>query len=113
VGRPEPVDEISRALVLGTHDYVAKAGFSHVVLGLSGGIDSSVVAAVACDALGAANVTGVTMPSQFSSAGTRGDAARLARNLGIEFLRLPITPVLGAYRRALAKPFKALNHDVP
>ena len=108
----EPVDEIYRALVLGTHDYVTKNGFSHVVLGLSGGIDSSLVAAIACEALGAANVTGVTMPSQFSSAGTRGDAARLGRNLGIEFLRLPITPVLRAYRRALAKPFKGLKEDV-
>jgi NAD+ synthase (glutamine-hydrolysing) len=83
-----------------------------VALGLSGGIDSALVAAIACDALGAANVTGVTMPSQYSSAGTRGDAARLARNLGIEFLRLPITPVLATYRRALAKPFKGLKEDV-
>jgi NAD+ synthase (glutamine-hydrolysing) len=108
----EPVDEIYHALVLGTRDYVTKNGFSHVVLGLSGGIDSSLVAAIACDALGAANVTGVTMPSPFSSAGTRGDAGRLARNLGIDFLRLPITPVLAAYRRALAKPFKGLKEDV-
>jgi NAD+ synthase (glutamine-hydrolysing) len=83
-----------------------------VALGLSGGIDSALVAAIACDALGAANVTGVTMPSQYSSAGTRSDAARLARNLGIEFLRLPITPVLATYRRALAKPFKGLKEDV-
>jgi NAD+ synthase (glutamine-hydrolysing) len=108
----EPVDEIYHALVLGTRDYVTKNGFSHVVLGLSGGIDSSLVAAIACDALGAANVTGVTMPSPFSSSGTRSDAARLARNLGIEFLRLPITPVLRAYRRALVKPFKGLKEDV-
>jgi NAD+ synthase (glutamine-hydrolysing) len=108
----EPVDEIYEALVLGTRDYVTKNGFTHVVLGLSGGIDSSLVAAIAVEALGAANVTGVTMPSQFSSAGTRGDAARLARNLGIEFLRLPIQPVLQAYRRALAKPFKGLKEDV-
>jgi NAD+ synthase (glutamine-hydrolysing) len=108
----EPLDEIYHGLVLGTRDYVTKNGFSHVVLGLSGGIDSSLVAAIACDALGAANVTGVTMPSPFSSAGTRRDAARLARNLGIEFLRLPITPVLRAYRRALARPFKGLKEDV-
>ena len=83
-----------------------------MALGLSGGIDSALVAAIACDALGAANVTGVTMPSQYSSSGTRSDAARLARNLGIEFLRLPITPVLAAYKRALAKPFKGLKEDV-
>jgi NAD+ synthase (glutamine-hydrolysing) len=108
----EPLDEIYHGLVLGTRDYVTKNGFSHVVLGLSGGVDSSLVAAIACDALGAANVTGVTMPSPFSSAGTRRDAARLARNLGIEFLRLPITSVLRAYRRALARPFKGLREDV-
>ncbi|HEU4438184.1 MAG TPA: NAD+ synthase, partial [Methylomirabilota bacterium] len=108
----EPVEEIYEALLLGTRDYVTKNGFTHVVLGLSGGIDSSLVAAIAVEALGAANVTGVTMPSQFSSAGTRGDAARLARHLGIEFLRLPITRVLDAYRRALAKPFKGLKEDV-
>src|SRR6266446_4762753 len=108
----EPVEEIYQALVLGARDYVTKNGFRHVVLGLSGGIDSSLVAAIACDALGPANVTGVTMSSQFSSKGTRADAARLARNLGIEFLRLPITPVLNAYRRALAKPFKGLKEDV-
>jgi NAD+ synthase (glutamine-hydrolysing) len=108
----EPVEEIYKALVLGTRDYVTKNGFTHVALGLSGGIDSALVVAIACDALGAANVTGVTMPSQYSSTGTRSDAARLARNLGIEFLRLPITPVLAAYRRALAKPFKGLKEDV-
>src|SRR5713226_568881 len=108
----EPVEEVYQALVLGTRDYVRKNGFSHVVLGLSGGIDSSLVAAIACDALGTANVTGVTMPSPFSSAGTRRDASRLAKNLGIEFLKLPITGVLKAYRRALAKPFKGLKEDV-
>jgi NAD+ synthase (glutamine-hydrolysing) len=108
----EPVDEIYRALVLGTRDYVAKSGFRHVVIGLSGGIDSALVAAIACEGLGAANVTGVTMPSPFSSAGPRRDAARLARNLGIEFLRLPITSVFQANRRALAKPFKGLKEDV-
>jgi NAD+ synthase (glutamine-hydrolysing) len=108
----EPVEEVYQALVLGTRDYVRKNGFSHVVLGLSGGIDSSLVAAIACDALGPANVSGVTMPSPFSSAGTRRDAARLAKNLGIEFLKLPITGVFKAYRRALAKPFKGLKEDV-
>ena len=110
--RLEPVDEIYRALVLGTRDYVTKTGFRHVVIGLSGGIDSALVAAIARDALGPANVTGVAMPSPFSSGGTRRDAARLARNLGIEFLRMPITGVFGAYRRALAKPFKGLKEDV-
>jgi NAD+ synthase (glutamine-hydrolysing) len=106
------LEEIYRALVVGLGDYVRKNGFRHVVLGLSGGIDSALVACIAVDALGAANVTGVTMPSPYSSAGTRRDAARIARNLGIEFLRLPITGVFRAYRRALAKPFKGLKEDV-
>ena len=108
----EPVEEIYRALVLGTRDYVTKTGFRHAVIGLSGGIDSALVAAIACDALGPTNVTGVTMPSPFSSGGTRRDAARLARNLGIEFMRLPITPVFAGYRRALAKAFKGVKEDV-
>jgi NAD+ synthase (glutamine-hydrolysing) len=108
----EPVEEIYRALVLGTRDYVTKNGFKHVVIGLSGGIDSSIVAAVAVDALGAANVTGVTMPSPFSSRGTRNDAARLAKNLGIDLLRVPITSVLKAYKRVLAGAFKGLKEDV-
>jgi NAD+ synthase (glutamine-hydrolysing) len=108
----EPVEEIYRALVLGTRDYVTKNGFKHVVIGLSGGIDSSIVAAVAVDALGAANVTGVTMPSPFSSAGTRYDAVRLAKNLGIDLLRVPITGVLKAYKRVLAGAFKGLKEDV-
>jgi NAD+ synthase (glutamine-hydrolysing) len=107
-----PVEEIYRALLLGTRDYVRKNGFAHVVLGLSGGIDSALVAAVACDALGPANVTGVTMPSPYSSAATRRDAARLARNLGIELFTLPIRGVFTAYHRALAKPFKGLKEDV-
>jgi NAD+ synthase (glutamine-hydrolysing) len=107
-----PIEEIYRALVLGTRDYVRKNGFTHVVIGLSGGIDSSLVAAVAVEALGRENVSGVTMPSPFSSTGTRRDARRLARNLGIEFMTLPITPVFGAYKRTLAPAFKGLKEDV-
>jgi NAD+ synthase (glutamine-hydrolysing) len=82
------------------------------VIGLSGGIDSSLVAAVAVEALGRENVAGVTMPSPYSSRGTRDDAQRLARNLGIEFLRLPITPVFTAFKRTLAEAFKGLKEDV-
>jgi NAD+ synthase (glutamine-hydrolysing) len=108
----EPVEEIYRALLLGTRDYVTKNGFRHVVLGLSGGIDSALVATVACDALGPANVTGVTMPSPYTSVGTRRDASRLARSLGIELFTLPITGVFKAYRRVLARPFKGLKEDV-
>jgi NAD+ synthase (glutamine-hydrolysing) len=112
VRAPGPVEEVHRALVLGTRDYVRKSGFSHVVVGLSGGIDSALVALIACEALGPANVTAVTMPSPYSSAGTRRDAARLARNLGIDLLRLPITGVFRAYQRALARPFKGLKEDL-
>jgi NAD+ synthase (glutamine-hydrolysing) len=107
-----PMAEIFQALVLGTRDYVRKSGFTRVVVGLSGGIDSSLVAAVAVEALGRENVTGVTMPSPYSSKGTRDDARRLAKNLGIDFLRIPITGVFRAYRRALAEAFKGLAEDV-
>jgi NAD+ synthase (glutamine-hydrolysing) len=113
VAEPLPrVEEVFHALVLGTRDYVTKSGFKHVVIGLSGGIDSSLVAAIAAEALGRENVTGVTMPSPYSSRGTRDDARRLAKSLGIEFLRLPITPVFSAFKRALAAPFKGLKEDV-
>ncbi len=108
----DALEEVYRALVLGTRDYVTKNGFKHVVIGLSGGIDSSIVAAIAVEALGAANVTGVTMPSPYSSAGTRRDAVLLAKNLGIDLLRVPITRVLKAYKGALAGAFKGLKEDV-
>jgi NAD+ synthase (glutamine-hydrolysing) len=108
----EPVEEVFQALVLGTRDYVGKNGFKRVAIGLSGGIDSSLVGALAVEALGRENVTGVTMPSPYSSAGTRRDARRLARNLGIDLLTLPITPVFRAYKRTLAEPFKGLKEDV-
>jgi len=108
----ERVEEVFRALVLGTRDYVRKNGFARVVIGLSGGIDSSLVAAIAVEALGRENVAGVGMPSPYSSAGTRRDAQRVARNLGIEYLSIPITPILRAYKRALARAFKGLKEDV-
>jgi NAD+ synthase (glutamine-hydrolysing) len=107
-----PVEEVFGALVLGTRDYVRKNGFTRVVIGLSGGIDSSLVAAVAVEALGRENVAGVGMPSAYSSAGTRRDAQRLAKHLGIEFLTIPITPLLNAYKRTLAKAFKGMKEDV-
>ncbi len=107
-----PVEEVFGALVLGTRDYVRKNGFKRVVIGLSGGIDSSLVAAVAVEALGRENVAGVGMPSTYSSAGTRRDAQRLAKQLGIEFLTIPITPLLNAYKRTLGKAFKGMKEDV-
>jgi NAD+ synthase (glutamine-hydrolysing) len=112
VATPSRREEVFRALVLGTRDYVRKNGFRRVVIGLSGGIDSSLVAALAVEALGRENVTGVSMPSPYSSGGTRRDGRRLAKNLGIDFLVLPITPIMRGFRRALAKPFKGLKEDV-
>jgi NAD+ synthase (glutamine-hydrolysing) len=95
------IEEMYQALVLGTRDYTWKNGFEKVLVGLSGGIDSSVVAAVAAEALGAKNVTGITMPSKFNSPQTIADARRLARNLGINFLTIPIGPVLGRFDEVL------------
>lgn len=109
---PELVDEIYGALVLGTRDYARKNGFAHVVLGLSGGIDSTLVALIAVDALGPDRVTCVTMPSPYSSAGTRGDAHRLAENLGVELLELPIEPMMRAFDTALADVFAGRERDL-
>ncbi|MGC2767373.1 MAG: NAD(+) synthase [Candidatus Acidiferrum sp.] len=104
----QPVDEIAysyQALVLGTRDYVRKCNFSKAIVGLSGGVDSAVVAAIAVDALGASNVLGVSMPGPYSSEGSKSDAQALAGNLGIEFLTIPITYVFESYREALAAAF--------
>jgi len=101
---PQPadlVDEIYQALVLGTRDYACKNGFKKVLLGLSGGIDSSVTAAIAAAALGAENVVGISMPSQFNSPETISDAEKLAKNLGIEFHTIPIGPVLSQFHGSL------------
>jgi NAD+ synthase (glutamine-hydrolysing) len=95
--RLDPAAEVWRALVLGLHDYVHKNGFPSVVLGLSGGIDSSVVAAIACDALGAARVVGVSMPSAYSSEHSRHDAADLARRTGLDYRQQPIQAMVDAY----------------
>ena len=94
-------DEVYQALVLGTRDYVRKNGFTKVLLGLSGGIDSSVTAAIAAAALGAENVVGITMPSEFNSPETIADAEKVAKNLGIEFLNIPIGPTLAQFDEAL------------
>jgi NAD+ synthase (glutamine-hydrolysing) len=104
--------EIYAALVLGTRDYVTKNGFKHVVLGLSGGIDSTLVALVAVDALGPECVTCVTMPSQYSSQGTRDDAGVLAENLGVELLTLPIGEPMAAYDEQLREVFAGRESDI-
>jgi NAD+ synthase (glutamine-hydrolysing) len=113
--REQPAEEIEialQALICGTHDYVCKSGFRSVVVGLSGGIDSSVVAAVAVAALGPENVLGVSMPGPYSSKGSREDARQLAENLGIRFLTVPITDVFNSYRNALSDAFRGRQADV-
>lgn len=104
--------EIWRALVLGTRDYVSKCGFSGVLLGLSGGIDSSLVAAIASEALGPKNVLGVLMPSPFTSPESIRDATALAQNLGIKTLTLSITDIMNSFGRVLAAPFLGRPKDV-
>jgi NAD+ synthase (glutamine-hydrolysing) len=104
--------EIYAALSCGLRDYVAKNGFAHVVLGLSGGIDSALVAAIAVDALGAERVTVVVMPSQFSSAETQSDARSLALALNVQLLELPIATVLADYEALLAAAFAGRETDL-
>ena len=112
VKEQEPLEEIYSALVLGTRDYVDKNDFEKVVIGLSGGIDSSLVATIAVDALGPDRVVGVTMPSRYSSRATRSDAVRLARNLGIRLITLPIEGIFKAYLKTLQREFQGLPPDV-
>jgi NAD+ synthetase len=100
-----------RALVLGTRDYVRKCGFRKVLVGLSGGIDSALVAAIAKDALGAENVMGVGMPSPYSSAGSIDDSRQLAANLGIRFELIGISGLFSEYTRALEPLFAGLRAD--
>jgi NAD+ synthase (glutamine-hydrolysing) len=98
----EPVAEVYQALLLGTRDYVQKNRFKRVVIGLSGGIDSALTAAIAAAALGKENVVGVTMPSKFNSPETVCDAELVARNLGIEFRTIPIAGVLEQFHQTLS-----------
>jgi NAD+ synthase (glutamine-hydrolysing) len=102
----DEVAEIWKALVLGTRDYVRKCGFTKATVGLSGGIDSALVAAIAVEALGAENVLGVGMPSEYSSLGSIGDARALAKNLGVRFELLPIHDVFAQYQNALRPLFE-------
>jgi NAD+ synthase (glutamine-hydrolysing) len=113
--RPGPASEteaIYEALKLGTRDYVTKCGFHKALVGLSGGIDSSLVAALAADALGPENVYGVSMPGPFSSPGSLTDAEALARELGISYRVIPISSIFDVYSRELAPVFGALPPDV-
>jgi NAD+ synthase (glutamine-hydrolysing) len=106
------LEQMRLALELGLRDYVDKNGFSDVVVGVSGGIDSAVTAALAAEALGPGRVHCVSMPSRFSSEGTRTDAHRLAESLGSPFLELPIGPIVEAFEAALAEPFDGLAPDL-
>ncbi|MFE9455550.1 NAD+ synthase [Streptomyces californicus] len=99
--RLEDEEEIYSALVVGLRAYAAKNGFSSVLIGLSGGIDSAICAAIACDALGAQNVYGVSMPSKYSSDHSKDDAAELARRTGLNFRTVPIAPMFDAYMASL------------
>jgi NAD+ synthase (glutamine-hydrolysing) len=113
--RCQPKDELEavyRALVVGTRDYVRKCGFRKAVVGLSGGIDSALVVVIAAEALGRENVLGVSMPGPYSSQGSRDDAGRLADNLGIELLVLPITETFESCRKTLSPVFAGRPQDI-
>ncbi|UCC52104.1 MAG: NAD+ synthase, partial [Anaerolineaceae bacterium] len=103
--------EVYSALVLGTRDYVRKNGFTKVVLGLSGGVDSSLTTVIAAQAIGPDNVVGVSMPSRYSSQHSLQDAARLANNLGIDYRVIPIDGTYQAFLEMLSEPFEGLEPD--
>ena len=106
------VEEVYLALALGTGDYVRKNGFQKVVIGLSGGIDSTLVAVIAVDALGADNVIGVSMPSMYSSEGSKTDAQLLAQNLGIKLITIPINDTYHSYLKTLEPAFAGAKPGV-
>ncbi len=105
-------ETIYQALILGTSDYIRKNGFSKVVVGLSGGIDSSLVAVIATQALGKENVIGISMPSQFTSKETKMDARKLAENLGTKFLEIPIQSIFESYLSVLKGEFQGQKFNV-
>lgn len=110
--RMSPAEEAYSALVLGTSDYVRKNGFGGVVIGLSGGVDSSLVATIAVDAIGKASVHGIFMPSPFTSKESREDAFELAANLGIGIKEIPIDPIFRQYLNSLREIFRDREPDV-
>ncbi|MCF6148392.1 MAG: NAD+ synthase [Candidatus Kuenenia sp.] len=107
-----PIETVQKTLLLGLRDYVAKCGFKKVVIGLSGGIDSAVTAALAVEALGGENVIGVIMPSQFSSPGSVDDAVQLSKNLGIDYKIFFINDLFDGYQTILREEFKGLPFDI-
>ncbi len=108
----DDLEQMLRALELGLRDYVGKNGFGHVVIGLSGGIDSALTAAIAVSALGAERVHGVSMPSRFSSDETQQDARQVAESLGIDFRELAIEPAVEAFAAVLAPSFAGREPDL-
>jgi NAD+ synthase (glutamine-hydrolysing) len=105
-------EEVFQALVMGTKDYVKKNRFANVVIGLSGGVDSSLVSAIAVEALGKGNVVGVSMPSRYSSKGSKLDAERLSKNLGIKLITIPIEPAFSAYLEMFSGVFAGKGQNV-
>ena len=105
-------EEVYRALVMGTGDYLRKSGFTKALIGLSGGIDSALTATVAVDALGKDNVVGITMPSRYSSEGSISDSKKLAENLGLDLWEVPIEPAHQAFTDMLAERFKGTEANV-
>ncbi|HXK13079.1 MAG TPA: NAD+ synthase [Gaiellaceae bacterium] len=108
----DDLEQMRLALELGLRDYVTKNGFGDVVIGLSGGIDSALTAALCVEALGAERVHGVSMPSRYSSEATRGDAQRLAESLGVDFREIAIEPMVEAYNASLAEAFTGRESDL-
>ncbi len=106
------LEQMRLALELGLRDYVDKNGFSEIVVGLSGGVDSALTAALAVEALGAGRVHGVSMPSRYSSEGTRTDARRLAESLGLDFRELPIDRIVASFEEALSASFEGRDRDL-
>ncbi len=112
VALPKPLEETAEmyeAVLLGTRDYIRKNGFKKVLIGLSGGIDSALVAAIAVDAVGKENVVCISMPTRFNAKATRDDARRLAKNLGVTFHEIPIEPVVGAFLGTLKDYFRGTS----
>src|SRR5882757_5277811 len=112
---PQAKEEIAyayQALITGTRDYVRKCNFKKTIVGLSGGIDSALVAAIAVDALGKENVLGVGMPSRYSSSGSIDDARELASNLGMRFEQIPIEEIYQAFTKSLVPAFNGLKPDI-
>ena len=110
--RPTTIKQVHDALVMGTRDYVRKCGFTKAIVGLSGGIDSALTCAIGCEALGAKNIMGITLPSPYSSQGSIDDSLNLAKNVGITCHTLPIENIFQAFKTSLEPFFTDMQEDV-